>query len=80
MISTDALLHEYVTSPMWIAFGARDEVRHGPVVDAVERERDVLDDERHADGGDQRRQPRRVPQRPVGDSLDRGVEERERRP
>ena len=31
---------------------------------------DVLEDERHADGGDQRREPGRVPKRPVGEALD----------
>ena len=56
---------------------ARDERRHRVEVDAVERERDVLDDERHADRGDQRREPRRAAQPPVGDELDPGVHDRE---
>ena len=56
---------------------ARDEVRHGAVVDAVDGEADVLDDERHPDGRDQRCQPWGVAERPVGDALDRGVEQGE---
>src|SRR5690348_4672204 len=50
-----------------------DEV--GRVVDAVlrteEQERRALQEERDADGGDQRRYPRGVPQRPVREPLDR---------
>ena len=42
---------------------SRDEVRHRLVVDAVEGERRVLDDERDADRGDQRREPGRLSQR-----------------
>ena len=56
-----------------------DQVGAALVVDAVERERDVGDDERHADRGDQRRQPRRMAQRPVGDALDRRVDDGEER-
>ena len=40
-------------------------------VAAPDDHRDVLQDDRDADGGDQRRQPRRAAQRPVGDPLDR---------
>src|SRR5262245_56288607 len=58
---------------------ARDEVRHGLEVDAVDGEGDVLDDERHAHSRDQRRQPGRVAQRLGGDALDAGVDEREHR-
>ena len=58
---------------------ARDEVRHRLEVDAVDGERDVLDDERHADGRDQRGQPGRVAQRLVRDALDARVDEREHR-
>ena len=56
---------------------AGDEVRHRVVVDAVDRQRDVLDDERHPDSGDQGGEARRRPQPPVGDELDRRVHERE---
>jgi hypothetical protein len=41
--------------------GARDQRRHAAEVDAVDRERDVLDDERHPDGRDQDGQAGRVP-------------------
>ena len=77
MISTDGLAPGVRDVADVDHVRARDEVRHRLVVDAVEREPDVLDDERHADRGDQRREPWRVAQRLVGDPLDRGVEERE---
>ena len=39
----------------------------------------VLEDERDADGRDQGRQPRRVAQRPVGESLDANAQEAHQR-
>ena len=40
---------------------------------------DVLEDERDADGRDQRRQARGVPQRPVGEALDGDAQEAQQR-
>jgi hypothetical protein len=37
---------------------------------------EILQDDRHADGGDQRREPERMAQRPVGEALDRPAVER----
>ncbi len=44
-----------------------DQRRKRPVVAAPDHQRDVLQHDRHADGRDQRREPRGAPQRPVGD-------------
>jgi hypothetical protein len=57
----------------------RNEVGAALVVHAVEGERDVGDDERHPDRGDQRRQTRCVAERPVRDPLDRRVDDGEQR-
>ena len=76
---TPILFHWIATSADRERVRPRDEVRDGLEVDAVERKRDVLDDERDADGGDQRREPRRVAERLVRDALDGRVEEREER-
>src|SRR5262249_4016897 len=55
------------------AAGQRDEVRGvvDPVLRAEQQQGRALQEERDADRGDQRRDPRRVAQRPVGEPLDR---------
>jgi hypothetical protein len=54
---------------------ARQDVRDRLVVDVEEADRDVLEDERHADRRDQRREPGRPAERPVRDELDRDIDE-----
>ena len=54
----------------------RDQRRDAARVHVVDGQRDVLDDERHPDRGDQHGQPRGVPKPPVGGELDRGVDGR----
>ena len=54
------LSHWIAMSPIVIASVRGMKFGHRLEVDAVERERDVLDDERHPDRGDERREPRRV--------------------
>ena len=44
---------------------------NGERVAAPDDQREVLQDDRQADRGDQRREARRAPQRPVGDALER---------
>ena len=46
-----------------------DQCREGQIVAAPDHERQVLQDDGHADGGDQRREPGRFAQRTVGDFL-----------
>ena len=53
----------------------REELGTLPVTGADDDLHDVLQDERHADRRDQRGDARRVPQRPVGEPLDRDVHE-----
>ncbi len=60
--------------------GARDQVARGPKPDAVDSEADVLDDERHADGGDERSQARSLPHPAIREELDRCVQDRPEQP
>jgi hypothetical protein len=46
-----------------------DDLRKGQRIAAPGQQREVLQDDGHADRGDQRRQARRVAQRAVGDAL-----------
>jgi hypothetical protein len=48
-----------------------DDLREGHRIAAPDDHRQVLQDDRKPDGGDQRRQSRRVAQRPVGDAFER---------
>ena len=79
MRKTASLFHWMTTPPISIACRARDEGRDGLEVDAVDRERDVLDDERDADGGDERGEAGRRAQRLVRDALDGRVDDGEER-
>ena len=57
-----------------------DQVRHAGRRAAAPEQPDVLEDEREADRGDQRRELRRVAKRPVADPLDEDVQAAGRRP
>ena len=72
MICTASMLTDPIVDPG----RERDEVRRvvDPRLRAEQQQRRVLQEERDADRGDQRRDPRRVTQRPVGEALDRDAE------
>jgi hypothetical protein len=54
---------------------SRQHRRDGGVTGSLPADRDVLEDERHPDRRDQRRESGRATQRPVRDTLDGGVEQ-----
>ena len=57
-------------SVMWMGV-TRDDLRERDRIAAPDDHRDVLQDDGQADGRDERRQSRRLAQRPVGDALER---------
>ena len=61
--------------PKWSCATEREDLGRGPVATARDHEGDVLEDERHADRGDQGGQPRCVPERSIDDPFDEDVEE-----
>ena len=73
---TATLFHWKSTGPIENATEFGNEARDGRVVDAPEDEADVLEEKGHPHRGDQRGDPGRIAQRPVGDELDSRVEGR----